>query len=282
MPYPRLRTTCPMLKRWSALLAGLLLLSSCGPDRPGGTFASGERVAPTSTIASSSAAAPSDASPHTHHASSSAQPSVAAQQPALATPNAAAPTSRAPAPSITLSGSGENQTELFSLAPGLAVFHFDHPAATPFAAFLLNEQGEHLALLANGTAFSGRQVFGIKAGGRYTLHMIAQDEWQARVEQPDPAMLEREATARGVVTGQGSTATSPMLLNQGVQRVEWTQSGSFPATFLLWSLDGQQRVEIVVNSTAAEGTATITLPVTSAYVLNAQTNGAWTVAFSQP
>ncbi len=271
-----------MLKLWSAVLAGVLLLSSCGTSRAGGTLASGERVASTGSSASTTAVVPESAAVHTHHAPPSAKPSLAAPQPTTSTPNAQAPSSRAPTPSFTLSGSGEDQTELFFLAPGLAVFHFDHPAATPFAAYLLNEQGEHLALLANGTALNTRQVFGIKAGGRYTLHMIAQDEWQARVEQHELTDLEREIIASRVLSGQGSTATAPILLNQGSQRVEWTQSGSFPATFLLWSLDGQQRVEIVVNSTAATGTGTIMVPVASAYLLDAQANGAWTVAFPEP
>jgi hypothetical protein len=180
-------------------------------------------------------------------------------------------------PFPTFSGFGEDQTQPFELGPGLVRFHLDHPSATSFGAFLLNKQGDHLALLANGAVISGTQVFGIKSIGSYNLHMIAEDDWSVRVEPLLAEHLQRQTNVSRDFEGKALGVAGPLRLTSGTHEVTWTHTGSFPASLVMWSADGQTHLEIAVNSSERSATMVVNVPRDDVYLLNVQADGGWSV-----
>lgn len=184
-------------------------------------------------------------------------------------------------PAVTFQGSGEGATENFRLLPGLAEFHFAHPADTPFAFFLLNLQGDHLALLANSTtAVTGTQVFSVKTAGEYHLHVIARDDWTVSVAQPGAQALAARATSITSLQGDAPSISAPMRLAAGPLRVAWTHRGVLAFELVLWHPDGRRAVEIVRTTGDAQGEKTITVPADGVYVLNITADGPWTVSLA--
>jgi hypothetical protein len=177
-----------------------------------------------------------------------------------------------------MSGSGEQASANFTLRAGLALFHYDHPASTPFGMFLMNARGDHLALLANGAAIDGVQSYGIPADGEYYLHVIAEDGWSASVEQPRPEELTERAARLGEIRGDGPAVSEPIQLQAGSLRLSWQQRGSLPFEVTLWDVAGRRQIQIVSASMAAAGATMIEAPEAGVYVLNVQSNGAWTIA----
>lgn len=247
------------------VLLGSGLLTYCGVD------SQPIALPPESTIA---------AADHAHHSPThSSDPPAATNRPA--TPTAISPSpavSSPPTPAIELRGSGEQASTTFTLKAGLALIRYDHPAATPFGMFLMNRQGDHLALLANGAAISGTQGYGIPADGDYYLHVLAEDAWSASVEQPRPDELSRQAQQIRSVQGSGATVSQPLRLRAGAMRLRWQQQGALPFEVVLWNSAGTRRVDVVSGSLVSEGTAPIELPADDIYVLNVQSDGDWAIA----
>lgn len=182
---------------------------------------------------------------------------------------------------VTFQGSGEQSTETFELRPGLAEFHYEHPADTPFAIFLLDTEGYHLAMLANATtAVTGAQVFGITEAGLYRLHVIAKDDWTARVSQPAAADLEARATGIIPLRGDRPSVAEPMRLKVGPLRVAWRHQGALGFEVVLWGAGGVRAVGIVSANGKTEGEKTIMVPADGVYVLNVLADGPWTLSLT--
>lgn len=253
----------------AALLGSALALTGCGAARP------------LAQPSDSSVAAMSK-DEHAHHTAAAqiaAAPAASLTAPSTPTVDLELGASSA---ALVVAGAGEGHSEPVALEAGLAVFQLEHRAATPIAIFLLNARGEHLALLANGTTLTSRQVAGIPEAGRYTLHVMAQDAWKVRVEQPSAGSLAQAALEPHLLDGTGSAASAPLRLQAGRLDVAWIHDGAIPLSLALWSADGRQRLDVLSNATASTGTATVDVQTTGAYVLDVLADGPWSVAFSTP
>lgn len=184
---------------------------------------------------------------------------------------------------VVLQGSGESSSETFRLSAGLAEFRFAHPTDTPFAIFLLNQEGDHLALLANSTvAVTGTQIFGVQEPGDYFLHVIADDGWTAEVRQLPAQALEARSGVFTSLQGQAPAVSDPFTLEEGSVLVRWSHLGSLTFEVVLWRSDGERTLNIVQSSGATEGEKSITVPARGVYLLNVTADGPWTVAFGSP
>ena len=262
-----IRTTYNRCCNIFSLLVGLILLGSCG------------------TPALVQPVAPATSSPltveHRHHLElHSPEPtsSMLAQTPVTMTPLST--TART---SVEFSGTGEGASDPFPLQVGLALFRYTHPTDTPFAIYLLNEQGDHLALLANAaTAITATQVIGITAAGPHRLHIIAEDAWQAKVEQLNPAELQERAEQVQLFQGRGPAVSAPVKLPAGPIQARWTHDGALLFQIVLWDAHGQQRVEIVNATGTVRGTQTIDVPANGVYIINVMADGAWSFELGAP
>jgi hypothetical protein len=202
--------------------------------------------------------------------------------PAPASPRSVAAPAPTPAPSSPglavaaaaprWSGTGEGETEAAWLEPGLVRFTIEHPAGTPFAVFLLGAEGEHLALLANDLRpVRGEQVFGVRRAGSYHLHVIAQDAWSVDLAP----WTAQEAQLPAVLRGSGLAVLGPFALPAGARPFAWSHSGAIGWTAVLWSSDGQERLELAQSQMGQSGAGSLTIPRAGSYVLMVQADGDW-------
>jgi hypothetical protein len=216
------------------------------PATPGRPSATSTRVAPT------------------------AAPPSATSAPA---PTAAVPTTQTIGRDIVwISGTGETGTDDVELAPGLLIVHIDHQRATPFALYLMNAAGDHLALLANHTtAFAGTRAYGIKEPGRYYLHVIAEDGWRAGLEQPAGAL----GQLPGELSGAGPVVLAPRQLAAGSHTLTWSHGGTLAFEIQLLTPDGGRVAAPVIATGAGEGSTTFELSADGAYLFDVDADGPW-------
>lgn len=105
---------------------------------------------------------------------------VSSADPSL-TPSA----SEDPAKPINLSGAGQTATEKFELKAGLATAKLTHAGEGHFSAWLMNQNGEKLELLANdsGQPFNGSRAFRVPSTGQYLLDISADAAWTIDITQ---------------------------------------------------------------------------------------------------
>ena len=292
---------------WILLISCVVMLSGCG----GAAQPASPNTAPTQessnarsavpahvTAPLSLPAAPPQSSTHTTHTLTASPAPIATREtaPRVSTPppsaqpaaSAFAPVTTAPTPpastptalSLVLHGSGAAQTDLFTLQAGPVVFDVDHGEATHFTVFLLNEQDDHLSLLASAnTPIRGRQFFNIRTTGTYKLHAIAQDSWKVTVTQPlPPSFRAAAATAERTFTGSGPAITAPVTLPTGSLAVAWQHDGVFPFVLTVWTVQGERIGQFTRPKGTSQGTTAFDLPRADTYVLNIQADGRWTLA----
>ena len=180
-------------------------------------------------------------------------------------------------PVVRLTGSGEGGSGEFRLTPGLVFFMIKHPTDTPFAVYLMNDKGDHLALLANSTrAVAGSRAYGVEHEGAYYLHLIANDDWEIEVVQP-PTVATVGGSTPESFEGLGPAATMPVALKAGTIRITWQHSGVTPFTLLVLDAAGRRVATVAESSTAKSGAGDASIPADGVYLLDVGADGGWTV-----
>ena len=289
---------------WILLVSCVVMLSGCGGAAQPASFttaptqeSSNARSSVPAYVTSSSSlpAAPPQSSTHATHALTASPALIATREPAprVSTPPPSAQPAASPLPPVTtalissaststaqslvLRGSGAAQTGLFTLQAGPVVFDVDHGEATHFTVFLLNEQDDHLSLLASAnTPIRGRQFFNIPTAGTYKLHTIAQDAWKVTVTQSlPPSFRAAAATTERAFTGSGPAITTPVALPTGSLAVAWQHDGVFPFVLTVWTVQGERIGQFTRPKGTSQGSTTFDLPKDDTYVLNIQADGRW-------
>ena len=95
------------------------------------------------------------------------------------------PTSHTSIPkSQQFKGHGQKVSPKFALVQGLATFRMTHDGRRNFSIWLLDQQGNRVALLVNKVGdFSGAKALGIKRLGVYILDITADGNWTVKYEQ---------------------------------------------------------------------------------------------------
>lgn len=90
------------------------------------------------------------------------------------------PTQSAP---LTLQGTGQQASELFTLDYGLKTFEMNYRGASNFIVWLMDDQGNRVDLLANEIgSFNGSKAIGIPQTGTYLLDVQADGKWEISVK----------------------------------------------------------------------------------------------------
>lgn len=84
---------------------------------------------------------------------------------------------------LTLQGTGNQASELFTLDNGLRMFNMDYHGSDNFIVFLMDDQGNRIDLLANQIgSFNGSKAVGISQTGTYLLNIEANGKWKVTIE----------------------------------------------------------------------------------------------------
>lgn len=95
-----------------------------------------------------------------------------------------APTATLVPTEVTLSGTGNQATELFTLRPGLARFDMTHNGESNFIVYLLDEHGDRVGLIANSVgAGDYSKAVKIETAGKYLLNVTADGAWTITATQ---------------------------------------------------------------------------------------------------
>jgi len=177
-----------------------------------------------------------------------------------------------------LSGSSETITEDFELEAGLVLFEFTHPADTPFAFFLLDQESNHLTMPANHLhGVAGTGLYRVRENGVYRLHAIAEDAWEISVTPLDVERLAAAPTPLTPMRGTESTVSLPTLLEAGAYEWQWSHTGELALEIMVLSADGTERIVALETTGVGEGAATFTIPKSAVYLVYIFADGEWTV-----
>jgi hypothetical protein len=84
----------------------------------------------------------------------------------------------APAQTHSFTGRGHRATRHFNLDEGLTTFNFRHAGRSNFIAWLLDSDGNRVALVANGIGYcNGSNAVRIEHRGSYLLNVTADGQW---------------------------------------------------------------------------------------------------------
>lgn len=84
---------------------------------------------------------------------------------------------------LTLQGTGNQASELFTLGNGLRTFNMDYHGSNNFIVWLMDDQGNQVDLLANQIGnFNGSKAVGIPQTGTYLLNIQANGKWKVSIE----------------------------------------------------------------------------------------------------
>lgn len=84
---------------------------------------------------------------------------------------------------LTLQGTGNKASEVFTLDSGLRTFYMDYRGSDNFIVWLMDDQGRQVDLLANQIGnFNGSKAVGIPQTGTYLLNIQANGKWKVSIE----------------------------------------------------------------------------------------------------
>ncbi len=179
----------------------------------------------------------------------------------------------APPVPITLSGSGQQATQQFTLQQGLSVFTMQNSGQSNFIVHLLNSSGNTVEGLANVIgSFSGSQAVKISVQGSYLLNVDSDGPWTITITQPRTTSAPSSAN----LSGRGPEATAFFSLSSGLHMFAFTHDGS--SNFIVHLLDKNgNSVESLVNEIGAYSGSKAEYISSGIYLLNVEADGNWAV-----
>jgi len=176
---------------------------------------------------------------------------------------------------ITLSGTGQQASEMFYLDEGLVVFEMTHDGDGYFGIWLLDDEGGRIDLLVNeGGDFNGSKAVGINKAGIYLLDISADGNWTITIEQPRPST----APVPKTLNGTGQQASEMFYLDEGLVVFEMTHDGD--GYFGIWLLDDEGgRIDLLVNEGGDfNGSKAVGINKAGIYLLDISADGNWEIS----
>lgn len=124
----------------------------------------------------------------------------------------------ATAPAQSFSGTGQQATELFPLAAGLAVFEFTYAGEAPFVVQLLDTDGKMVGEVARASGpSSGSRAIRIDRNGRYLLDVSATGAWTIRL-RGDSGATGSDPERRAAGVARPDSASGGEAVNAALQK----------------------------------------------------------------
>ena len=177
---------------------------------------------------------------------------------------------------ITLSGMGQQASEMFYLDEGLVIFEMTHDGDGYFGIWLLDDEGDMIDLLVNeGGEFDGSKAVGISGGGIYLLDISANGNWTITIEQPRPSTA---PPVPKTLNGTGQQASEMFYLDEGLVIFEMTHDGD--GYFGIWLLDDEgDMIDLLVNEGGEfDGSKAVGISGGGIYLLDISADGNWEIS----
>gem|GEM_PF-568130 len=187
--------------------------------------------------------------------------------------------SSAPSAPQSYAGQGQEFSPFFTLGSGLTTFHMEHDGSANFIVWLLDDQGDRVALPVNEIgSFDGSKAIGIDSPGIHLLDIQGDGNWTITVEQPTPSPA---PSPPQTYTGYGQEFSPFFTLGSGLTTFHMEHDGS--ANFIVWLLDDQgDWVELLVNEIGSfDGSKAIGIDSPGIHLLDIQADGSWTITVEQ-
>jgi hypothetical protein len=200
-------------------------------------------------------------------------------------PPAEATPTPAPQPVVLeFSGYGDEATELFRLDSGLIRCSYRHDGESNFIVYLLDDEGDAVALLANEIgACDGSSADSIRSAGDYLLSVTGDGNWSFVCEATGPAeqAAARQPSVVLELSGLGDEASQLFHLDSGLLRCGYTHDGE--SNFIVYLLDEQgESVALLANEIGGcEGSSGSGVGAAGNYLLDVTGDGNWTITLSQ-
>ncbi len=172
-------------------------------------------------------------------------------------------------------GSGDQATSKFKLYDGIYVFSPDYNGSGYFGAWLLDEGGNKIELLAN-TTLRGKtsKAVGVRTG-YYMINADADGSWSIDVRKADLW------SSRRSFEGKLSQATALFELQDGGYKFKMKHSGR--SNFQVEILDAVGRhVDTVANEIGPVDASQIVRLEAGKYILNVTADGDWSIDIGSP
>lgn len=186
---------------------------------------------------------------------------------------------------ISMSGSGNQASQIFHLNRGLAVFSAQNSNCKyglNFIIYLLDNNGNKIDLIANaiGNGQSSAAI-NVKEPGDYLLDITSDGDWNVQVTQPN------YSTAQAVpitLSGNGNQASQPFYLKSGLARFESSNTNSKnKLNFIIYLLDKDGNKGSLIANDIGDGDSSKAISVynSGVYLLDVTSDGDWQVKISQ-
>ena len=178
--------------------------------------------------------------------------------------------------SITLSGTGQQASEMFYLDKGLVIFEMTHDGDGYFGVWLFDDEGKRIDLLVNeGGEFDGSKAVGISESGIYLLDISANGNWTITIEQPRPSTA---PPVPKTLNGTGQQASEMFYLDKGLVIFEMTHDGD--GYFRIWLLDDEgDLIDLLVSEGGEfDGSKAVGINKAGIYLLDISADGNWEIS----
>jgi len=175
---------------------------------------------------------------------------------------------------ITLSGNGQEASDIFNLQEGLSVFELKNTGSGHFGIWLMDNMGNKEELLVNTIGpFDGSKAARIDKSGEYILDVSAEGGWTVNIEQPRPTT----ASEKTSFSGRDQQYAGPFHLDSGLKKFELKNTGS--GHFGVWLLDKEGNyVELLVNDIGPfDGSKAVGVYREGIYYFDISAEGNWEI-----
>jgi hypothetical protein len=204
--------------------------------------------------------------------------------PATASPQTETPTPEPAASFASFSGSGTASRTL-DLKSGVYLLEMEHEGSGPFVVEVESATVYQSIVHVNGS-FAGTQAFGVPDAGTFFLNVTADGGWTIYVERP---LHLTDVILPYTFTGTGYAATGLFDLPEGNVTFAIARGGEGP--FAVWLYAGNGLLVFDSNGTYIQplslhegpfnGTETVTIPSSGAYLLDVMGTGDWSVTVGE-
>ena len=180
---------------------------------------------------------------------------------------------------VSISASGDQSTQDFSLYSGLAIFTMKYDGASRFTVALVDQNNNTVSTAANMIgAYDGSRAEYIPSDGDYHLQVTASGPWSVVITQPRP--FNSQGTPASL-SGNGPLASDFIYLNTGKVTFDMTHNGMNAFNVELLDQNGRlvQTVTDVIGT--YKGSQTLQIGQAGIYLLNIDADGSWNVQVSQ-
>jgi len=182
---------------------------------------------------------------------------------------------------ISLSGVGQQASQMFTLTEGLSIFTMKHSGSSNFIVHLLDSKGNQvgISLVNEIGAFNGAKAVGISTSGDYILDIAADAPWTVDITQPRPQTAQSVPVS---FSGKGQQVSQFFTLTPGLARFKLMHNGE--SNFIVHLLDSkgnQVGISLVNEIGAFNGSKAMGIENSGIYCLDIGADGNWKIDISQ-